>query len=121
MSLDPEAQAVVDNHITRVKVGAEQHLSTTHGQNPTTGQVAQAVADVAGLEAGVAQKSFLRATFESVPGLAFVAAVMAIIFGVLAYYSEATERTQWLDIVKVFAGAVVGAAGTAATRRPPTS
>ncbi len=116
MPFDAQAQNLLDTHITRVKTQSESQIQSAHGDNPTSSQILQGVTDVACAQ-GITQKSFLRSTLESVPGIAFVAAVMAIVFGVLAYF-DSTTRTQWLDIVKIFAGAVVGSAGTAAVRRP---
>ena len=50
---------------------------------------------------------------ENITGLMVVAAVLAIVFAYFGSQAEATTVAGYLDIAKLLAGALVGAAGTA--------
>ena len=55
--------------------------------------------------------------FRSLPPIAWVSALLAIVFGGLGLYADPSSQQGWLDIAKIFAGAVVGAAGTSRINR----
>lgn len=44
----------------------------------------------------------------------FVCAALTILFGILGLYVNEKNAQSWLDISKIFAGAIVGAAGASA-------
>jgi hypothetical protein len=54
---------------------------------------------------------------ESISGITLVTAVLAIIFGVLGLldiHGDKESAQRWIDVAKIFAGAVVGSAGVSA-------
>ena len=50
---------------------------------------------------------------ESFSGITLVSAALAVIFGVFGYleHGDKDNAQRWLDVAKIFAGAVVGSAG----------
>ena len=50
---------------------------------------------------------------ESFSGITLVSAALVVIFGLLGFYDHSAPDSaqRWLDIAKIFAGAVVGSAG----------
>lgn len=60
--------------------------------------------------------SFWSRVLESITGITLISAVLALAFGILGSIkaaSNASAAAGWLDIAKVFAGAIVGSAGVA--------
>ena len=50
---------------------------------------------------------------ESISGITLISAALALAFGILGYLTKSNSAAGWLDIAKVFAGAIVGSAGVA--------
>jgi hypothetical protein len=48
---------------------------------------------------------------ESISGITLISALLAITFGALGLLGPTPSAQGWLDIAKIFAGAVVGSAG----------
>jgi hypothetical protein len=57
--------------------------------------------------------SVWRRIFEPISGLTLVSAVLAVTFGWLGLRATGAMQQGWLDIAKIFAGAIVGSAGAA--------
>ena len=57
---------------------------------------------------------YLKRLLDPITGLTLISALLTILFGFLGLYADKGNSQSWLDIAKIFAGAVVGSAGAAA-------
>jgi len=66
-------------------------------------------------QSGMPREGTLRSRLsQSISGITLIAAVLAVIFGVLAAYGGKELAAGAWDIAKIFAGAIVGSTGAAA-------
>ena len=56
---------------------------------------------------------YLKRLLDPITGLTLISALLTILFGFLGLYADKGNQS-WLDIAKIFAGAVVGSAGSGA-------
>ena len=118
--LSPGAKAWLDDHLLYIKrkIIEEARKVAKESRGEDTIQPLD-VAEAAKLYAPgrqiSAQKeiSFWRRLTDSITGITLISAILAIVFGFLGYFTPTQEG--WLDIAKIFAGAVVGSAGAAIT------
>jgi len=117
----------IEAHLEEVRREIESRAKGIGGDGVTLEDVAAAIAVVCPIkhktdEMSKSNPGLLRVFFASLPAIAWVSAVLAIVFGVLGIFAPGHEPTQqqgWLDIAKIFAGAVVGAAGTTISKQFP--
>ena len=97
-----------------LKVGKELSGSDSIGPE----EIAQAGARVAPIRIPPVSPppGLLKRMIEPIPGIALVSALLAIVFGIIGYCDKSDQRQGWLDITKIFAGAVVGASGVGAAK-----
>jgi hypothetical protein len=127
MNLTEAQSAWIQAHLEEVRLKIEQHAEEIGGDKITLEDVAVAIADVCPIKHRTKSRTglanILLAFFSSLPAIAWVSAVLTVIFGVLGMWGKgvvnpsSTEMHGWLDIAKIFAGAVVGASGVTAARK----
>ncbi|MBX7210412.1 MAG: hypothetical protein K1X78_19025 [Verrucomicrobiaceae bacterium] len=129
MDLTTSQNEWIQAHLEEVRLKIVKRAQEIGEDSVTVEDVAVAIADVcpikhrANSRAGVMRTSILLSFFSSLPAIAWVSAALAVAFGVLGVFGKGfgnlspTETQGWLDIAKIFAGAVVGASGTAVARK----
>ena len=118
--LSPGAKAWLEDHLLYIKSKiieeAQKVAKESRGEDTIQPlDVAEAAKLYAPGRQVTAQKetSFWHRVGDSITGITLVSAILAIVFGLLGYFTASQEG--WLDIAKIFAGAVVGSAGAAMT------
>lgn len=116
----------LDDHLDSVRRKIVEAAREISGRDGTTGNIEpQAVAEAARLYTSTkrsmvsTEPTFGRRVFEFTTGLTAICALLAIVFGWLGFWAQGGISEGWLDITKIFAGAVVGSAGATAISRPP--
>lgn len=130
--LTPEAKAFLDGHLSKIREriieAAVQDLGdTSESSSPIEpmliAEASKKFAPGALVPVDARKVSAIQRVLEPITGLTFVCAVLAVLFGVLGLWADKTNSAGWLDIAKVFAGAVVGStgAGVVSTAKGSTS
>lgn len=123
--LSPGAHAFLDDHLAKIRERIIEEAARQAGGSPDGAIEPMVVAEAAKSFApgglvplGAKRVSTMQRLLEPVSGLTLVCAVLAIIFGLLGLWANsgagaanAANTSGWLDVAKVFAGAVVGSTG----------
>ena len=120
MELQDGTSKFLQEHLDEIKKKIEARAEKLMSGDGLSEQMAVAKA----IEAFAPGHEFVRPTeprptpfwsriSESFSGITLVSAALVVIFGLLGFYdhSAADSAQRWLDIAKIFAGAVVGSAG----------
>jgi hypothetical protein len=107
----------LDNHLARIRhliaQEAVQVAKDRDAQRPEGMDVAEAAKQFAPGVRFPGEPSFSDRIKASLSGITLVSGVLAVVFGVLGVYSRMHQgdATPYFDIVKLFAGAIVGSTG----------
>jgi hypothetical protein len=101
----------LDEHLESIRKEIIQEAKTLAEEDSSSEvlpkHVAQAAMRFAPGERFPAEMGFWARIFASISGITIISAILAICFGVLT----AIGKGDYLDVVKIFAGAVVGSTG----------
>ena len=121
--LSPGAEAFLDDHLSRIRKNIIEEAERQAGNNSSSttiepmivAEAAKAFAPGSFVSPNLKRMNTIHRLLEPVSGLTIVCALLAIIFGSLGLWANngpnAANATGWLDVAKVFAGAVVGSTG----------
>lgn len=128
LELSPGSKAWLDDHLAMIrKKIVDEAFRSTQSSSATEGDEGPILIDPA-LIPEAAKKfapggivppyrtfgyvPFWSRMAESISGITVVSAILALGFGFLGF-KDSTKKDSWLDISKIFAGAIVGSAGVA--------
>ena len=117
--LSPGVQAFLDDHLAKIRERIIDEALRQGGDSPDRTAIepmviAEATKSFAPgdlVPIGGRRVSTMQRLFEPVTGLTIVCAALAVVFGVLGLWADKANAAGWLDVAKVFAGAVVGSTG----------
>jgi hypothetical protein len=122
VQLSDGAKAFLDGHLAKVR---ERIIEEAAKQSDSSIQPLalepMALADAAKsfapgdlVPVSSGRTSIWQRLFDPISGMTLVCALLAVVFGVLGLWAQKNAKADaqsWLDVAKVFAGAVVGSTG----------